>query len=278
MSSSSSSTSPSSSSVLTGSSSTGGTGGVIATTTTTTVTQPSSSQQQQHHHQHHQHQIHQQQQQQQQQNLIQQIPQAQHYIKCVAIGDGAVGKTCMLHTYTTNKFPWDYEPTVFDNYAVTVHIGKQAITLGLFDTAGQEDWDKLRIMSYTATDVFIVCFSVMEPSSFLNVEEKWIPEIKQYMPNVPFVLVGTQIDLRDNLISLKDLTRKNQKPISKEEGEKLARKVGARAYIECSALLNINVKQVFDTAIITYFQPSKPKKSRFKKLLCGWSRASELMN
>ena len=55
----------------------------------------------------------------------------QHYIKCVAIGDGAVGKTCMLHTYTTNKFPWDYEPTVFDNYAVTVHIGKQAITLGI---------------------------------------------------------------------------------------------------------------------------------------------------
>lgn len=56
----------------------------------------------------------------------------QHYIKCVAVGDGAVGKTCMLHTYTTSKFPWDYEPTVFDNYAVTVHIGKQAVTLGNF--------------------------------------------------------------------------------------------------------------------------------------------------
>lgn len=56
----------------------------------------------------------------------------QHYIKCVAVGDGAVGKTCMLHTYTTSKFPWDYEPTVFDNYAVTVHIGKQAVTLGIF--------------------------------------------------------------------------------------------------------------------------------------------------
>jgi GTPase SAR1 family protein len=51
----------------------------------------------------------------------------------------------MLHTYTTSKFPWDYEPTVFDNYAVTVHIGKQAVTLGLFDTAGQEDWDRLRV-------------------------------------------------------------------------------------------------------------------------------------
>ena len=99
-------------------------------------------------------------------------------------------KTCLLHTYTTNRFPYAYEPTVFDNYAVTVHIGKQPVTIGLFDTAGQEDWDRLRIMSYTSTDVFIICFSVMEPSSFSNVEEKWSPEIKQYMPNVPWVLVG----------------------------------------------------------------------------------------
>jgi GTPase SAR1 family protein len=133
-------------------------------------------------------------------------------------------------------------------------------------------------MSYASTDVFIICFSVMEPASFSNVEEKWVPEIKTHMPNTPFILVGTQIDLRDNLISLKDLSRKRQKPIAKEEGEKMARKLGARAYIECSALLNINVKQVFDMAIITYFQPYRPKKSRLKKLLCGWTRASELMN
>lgn len=125
---------------------------------------------------------------------------------------------------------------------MTVHIGKQQVTLGLFDTAGQEDWDRLRIMSYTATDVFIICFSVMEPASFSNVEEKWIPEIKQYMNNVPFILVGTQIDLRDNLVSLKELGRKRQKPVTKEEGEKLAKKWGARAYIECSSLLNLNVK------------------------------------
>ena len=75
-------------------------------------------------------------------------------------------------------------------------------------------------MSYTSTDVFIVCYSVMEPASFSNVEEKWVPEIKQYCPTVPFILVGTQIDLRNNLISLQDLSRKRQKPVTKEEGEK----------------------------------------------------------
>jgi small GTP-binding protein len=149
---------------------------------------------------------------------------------------------------------------------------------GLFDTAGQEDWDRLRIMSYTATDVFIVCFSVMEPSSFSNVEEKWVPEIKQYMPSVPFLLVGTQTDLRDNVVAVKELARKRQKPVTKEEGERMARRLGARCYIECSALMNMNVKQVFDTAIITYFQPSRPKKNRFRKLLCGWTRATEMFN
>ena len=58
-------------------------------------------------------------------------------IKCVIVGDGAVGKTCLLMSYAANQFPRDYIPTVFDNYAVNVTIGKEVYKMGLFDTAGQ---------------------------------------------------------------------------------------------------------------------------------------------
>ncbi|KAF6768916.1 hypothetical protein AHF37_12611 [Paragonimus kellicotti] len=95
-----------------------------------------------------------------------------HTIKCVVVGDGAVGKTCLLISYTTNKFPTEYVPTVFDNYAVTVMIGGEPYTLGLFDTAGQEDYDRLRPLSYPQTDVFLVCFSVANPASLENAKDK----------------------------------------------------------------------------------------------------------
>ena len=81
-------------------------------------------------------------------------------------------------------------PKVFDNYAVTVMIGGEPYTLGLFDTAGQEDYDRLRPLSYPQTDVFLVCYSVVSPSSFENVKEKWVPEITHHCQRTPFLLVS----------------------------------------------------------------------------------------
>lgn len=160
-------------------------------------------------------------------------------IKCVVVGDGAVGKTCLLISYTTNKFPSEYVPTVFDNYAVTVMIGGEPYTLGLFDTAGQEDYDRLRPLSYPQTDVFLVCFSVVNPSSYENVKEKWVPEILHHCQKTPFLLVGTQIDLREETSTLDKLAKNKLKPISPEQGEKLAKELKAVKYVECSALTQV---------------------------------------
>lgn len=189
-------------------------------------------------------------------------------IKCVVVGDGAVGKvcprtrshplvpvanqlsrgdkTCLLISYTTNKFPSEYVPTVFDNYAVTVMIGDDPYTLGLFDTAGQEDYDRLRPLSYPQTDVFLVCFSVTSPASFENVKEKWFPEVHHHCPGVPCLIVGTQVDLRDDSQVIEKLSRQKQRPVPSEAGERLARELGAVKYVECSALTQKGLKNVFD--------------------------------
>ena len=135
---------------------------------------------------------------------------------------------------------------VFDNYAVTVMIGDDPYTLGLFDTAGQEDYDRLRPLSDPQTDVFLVCFSVTSPASFENVKEKWFPEVHHHCPGVPCLIVGTQIDLRDDPQVLEKLARQKQRPVTPEQGERLARELGAVKYVECSALTQKGLKNVFD--------------------------------
>ncbi|OWA55091.1 Cdc42-like protein [Hypsibius exemplaris] len=131
---------------------------------------------------------------------------------------------------------------VFDNYAVTVKIGGEPYTLGLFDTAGQEGYDRLRLLSYPKTDVVLVCFSVVFPPSFENVKEKWVPEMTLHCRNTPFLLVGTQIDVRNDPSTVEKLAKNRQQPISSEQGEKLAKELRAVKYVECSALTQVTCK------------------------------------
>lgn len=179
-------------------------------------------------------------------------------IKSVVVGDGGVGKTCLLISYTTNTFPNDYIPTVFDNYSASVMIDGEPIKLGLWDTAGQSEYDRLRPLSYPQTEIFLCCFSVISPSSFSNVTSKWIPEIYHHCPkDIAILLVGTKTDLRDEPHVLDDLHEKNLKPISYEQGVKLAKDLGAVAYLECSAATQVGVKEIFDFAIRAVLEPAK---------------------
>jgi small GTP-binding protein len=183
-------------------------------------------------------------------------------VKCVAVGDGAVGKTCLLISYTTKSFPQEYVPTVFDNYASNVMVGGKLVNLGLWDTAGQEDYDRLRPLSYSQTDMFLVCFSVVSPSSYENVRARWLPEIRHYCPGVPFLLIGTKADLRDDAATLRRLRERNMDPITPAMGHALSADEGAVAYVECSALSQRSVVDVFDAAIrAVIFPPQRSKKT-----------------
>ncbi|MED6238716.1 Rho GTPase [Ataeniobius toweri] len=182
-------------------------------------------------------------------------------IKCVVVGDNAAEKNTLLLTYTGTNIQ-EYLPTVFDNDTVTVMIGGERYTLGLFNTAGQEDYDRLRPLSYPRTDVFLVCFSVVSPSSFENVKDKWVPEISHHCPGTPFLFVGTQTDQRENSSTVQELAKNKQRPIRPEEGWKLARELGAVKYVECSVVTQEGVKTVFDEAILAILRPPEVKSKK----------------
>jgi len=183
-------------------------------------------------------------------------------IKCVIVGDGAVGKTCLLISYTTNAFPGEYIPTVFDNYSANVMVDGRPVNLGLWDTAGQEDYDRLRPLSYPQTDVFLVAFSIISPHSFDNVKSKWWPEIQHHAPGVPIILVGTKSDLRNDQSMIQQLQAKGMSIIKEEEARQRAEDIGAVKYLECSALTQEGLKNVFDEAIRAAL--NKPKASSKK--------------
>ena len=204
-------------------------------------------------------------------------------IKAVFVGDRAVGKTCALISYTQEVFPSEYNPTCFDNYSKQVEVDdagqKKTVTLGLWDTAGQEDYDRLRPLSYPNTEVFVLCFSVVAPASYANVKEKWIKEARLHGPDTPTILVGLKEDLRNDPKEIRKLKERNKVPLTYRQGVQLAKQIGAVKYLECSSKNWHGLKLLFEEIIRVALHPDKdrnlPSQSCWPSLSCGTPEQEE---
>lgn len=170
-------------------------------------------------------------------------------IKVVAVGDPCVGKTSLLISYTTNTFPGEYVPTVFDNYSCNLMVNGKVVHLDIWDTAGQEDYSRLLPLSFPGTDCFLIMFSIASRTSFKNVKSNWILQLNHHCPDTPIVLVGTKADLSDN----------NPNAITKEEGDQLAKEINAVGYIPCSAITQDGLKDVFQLAVTEALKKKEKK-------------------
>ncbi|XP_046840241.1 ras-like GTP-binding protein Rho1 [Xenia sp. Carnegie-2017] len=190
-------------------------------------------------------------------------------IKLTIVGDGATGKTCLLMVYKEEKFPQEYVATVFENYVKYLTYEGKGIELVLWDTAGQEDYDSIRPLSYPDTDVILLCYAIDQRESFDNIINKWQEELKQYCPKIPIVLVGTKKDLRSEIITSSDIENSNKVDfVLRDEGRKMSESISASAFVECSSLTGEAVNDVFESAIKATLQRRKKFKYRLRKYSC----------
>ena len=182
--------------------------------------------------------------------------------KLVIVGDGACGKTCLLIVFSKDQFPEVYVPTVFENYVADIEVDGKTVELALWDTAGQEDYDRLRPLSYPDTDVILMCFSIDSPDSLENIPEKWTPEVRHFCPNVPIILVGNKKDLRNDEKTKFELAKMKQEPVKFDEGAAMGDKISAYTFMECSAKTKDGVREVFYAATKAALQSRKKRRHK----------------
>ena len=134
--------------------------------------------------------------------------------------------------------------------------------LALWDTAGQEDYDRLRPLSYPDTDVILLCFSISSPDSLEAISNRWADEVKRFCPNVPIILVGNKKYHRNDPNTIKKLASEKQEPVKIEEREAMAVNINAFAYLECCAKTKEGMTEVLETATRAALQVKKGKKAK----------------
>jgi len=169
--------------------------------------------------------------------------------KMVIVGDSSCGKTCLYYTFVTDRFPVEYVPRVFDGgYVGAIKVDDKTVELAFWDTIGDEQYDRLRPVSYQFTDVILMCFSIDSPDSLANVLKKWAPEVRHFCPDIPIILVGNKKDLRNDENTKTELSKMKQELVKSGDGSLMCERIKAYTYLECSAKTKEGVRDVFTTA------------------------------
>ncbi|XP_077604026.1 rho-related GTP-binding protein RhoF isoform X2 [Crocuta crocuta] len=218
-------------------------------------------------------------------------------LKIVIVGDGGCGKTSLLMVYSQGSFPEHYAPSVFEKYTASVTVGSKEVTLNLYDTAGQEDYDRLRPLSYQNTHLVLICYDVMNPTSYENVLIKvrpvtqpaclrggdhgsglsldacllppqWFPEVTHFCRGTPMVLIGCKTDLRKDKEQLRKLRAAQLEPITYVQGQSACEQIRAALYLECSAKFRENVEDVFREAAKVALSALKKAQRQKQHRLC----------
>ncbi|XP_075609225.1 rho-related GTP-binding protein RhoD [Balearica regulorum gibbericeps] len=174
-------------------------------------------------------------------------------VKAVIVGDGGCGKTSLLMAFARGDFLKTYTPTVFEKYTASLQVGSKPVKIHLWDTAGQEDYDRLRPLSYSNTNVVLICFDVTSPNSYDNILTKWYPEVNHFCKGIPVLLVGCKTDLRQDQEVLHKLQEGRLEPISYRQAKAMARQIHAVSYLECSARYQEKVGDIFTAACSAAF-------------------------
>lgn len=140
---------------------------------------------------------------------------------------------------------------MFENYTFSVRLDNgEIVNLNLWDTAGQEDYDSVRSLSYSNVNIFLVAFSLVSSTSLENIQNKWVSEIKNYSPDAIRVLVGTKKDLRDDEDQVMQIRARGlDNIVETEEGERVCKELKLNSYYECSALTQEGLNELFEAAI-----------------------------
>ncbi|XP_061193351.1 rho-related protein racL-like [Saccostrea echinata] len=166
-------------------------------------------------------------------------------VQCTIVGDKKVGKSTISRGLGESEANLDmqnnnYESTIFDNIAGTTNLDGEDITINLFDCSSEEEHSAIREFAYKDSNVFILCYSVIDRTSLMNIRDKWIPEIKKFLgKKIKLVVVGTQTDIRDSVCLDQD------PPVSKTEGADFSRQIGADYFMECSSAFPSSFTEIF---------------------------------